>query len=418
MINNIEKFVRNIKEKGFNKKGSIYAQIAKGERLKRHQTLEEVADGICSVSYLCKMENDTLLPPVTFIKTLFEKMDLDYETISNDDFEDSLEKALEYFFIDSEKLMKFSDVVLKYEASPTIKLVKCLINLKQKNYTELLEDLEELNTIKDTLGGLEAITLIYVALKYYINISYYERAYSYLKTLDYFIFETKYLKFLLVEANLEVSLNMNLHNRFLNFYYLLNTFEYASYSFEKRITADIMYNHIISNEYYEEALKKINIYDLKCLNKDSLYYCLAFLSKNYNRDEVYRYVIKNNLIVNDDRLNGLIAYIIIKDYLEDSKVIKERFDLLMDLYSKLKDNRDNKIIKTFMKFAIMVISNIDEAELLVFLRNEYVPIANKYYNILFDSVYKEVYLYLLGNKSQYKEAYCYLLNNLKLNFKR
>ena len=91
MLGNVEKFLEEIKTKGVNKKGSIYAQIIKGERIRKHKTLEEVADGICSVSYLCKMENDVLTPPVNFMKTLFEKMELDYESISNDDFEESEE---------------------------------------------------------------------------------------------------------------------------------------------------------------------------------------------------------------------------------------------------------------------------------------------------------------------------------------
>ena len=76
MISNYEEFINSINYKGINNRGSIYAQIIKGERIKQNKTLEEVASGICSISYLCKLENYMIYPPQNLVKQVFGKMSI------------------------------------------------------------------------------------------------------------------------------------------------------------------------------------------------------------------------------------------------------------------------------------------------------------------------------------------------------
>lgn len=413
MIGNIERFVEGIKIKGINKKGSIYAQIIKGERLSKHKTLEEVADGICSVSYLCKMENDVLTPPINFMKTLFEKMELDYDTISNENFEESVSKALEYFYKESDELNELHKSLVKYDKSPSIKLVNCLYYLKNKQYTLLFEALTYLNSIKDTLGGLEALVLIYVVLKYYIDVYNFEKAIVYLKTLDYFDVETKWLKFLLIEANLITSLHMKLINRFSNYYCLLDTLAYNGYSFEKRIVAKIMYNILKCDEYKNEVIESINEYKGLIYNKECLYYYFILCLKlNIDVSDL----LLSKEMMNIEQFVSLYAYKILLEYKDKGFIEKDLENNLNTLYTKCEERKDNIIHLLFIKFVLLIIDHADDLKILQFLRKEYVPIVNKYFHVLFDDVLKKAYLHLLGKNSQYKEAYIFLLNNLNIDF--
>lgn len=414
MIENVEKYVESVKKRGLNKKGSVCAQIIKGERLKKHKTLEEVANGICSVSYLCKMENDVLTPPSDFMKTLFEKMELDYDVISHDDFENSLHKALEFFYKESDELDELYYELKIYDSSVTIKLIKCLYNLKNKEYDQFIKDIQYLNTIKDTLGGLEALTFIYVVLKYYIDSSQYKQAFNYLQILDYIDIETKWLKFLLIEANLETSLHLCYINRFCNYYNLLNSFSYTGYDLEKKITADIMYKIIKSDEYIEEIIEDIKECKYNLSNAKSIYYSMLLKVKlNFNIDFK---IIDENLFL-DVKFVSLFAYNVLMNYLSEKISTSEDIKKLKQLYANINYDDQSKMDKMFVNFVLLVLEEQDENKILEFLRKEYVLTFNKYYHILFNDVYKKAYLYLLGEKSQYKEAYCFLLNTLNLNFK-
>jgi hypothetical protein len=64
MITKAEKLASLLKRKTASNKNYLYSQIIKNERLKRHMTLEEMAKGICSISYLCKVEKNTIEPEV------------------------------------------------------------------------------------------------------------------------------------------------------------------------------------------------------------------------------------------------------------------------------------------------------------------------------------------------------------------
>ena len=76
MLSKFDKYVNLIKDTKDEKDYSIYTQIIKNERIKRNQTLESMAKGICSISYLSKMENNAIKPSEEYVKALLERVDV------------------------------------------------------------------------------------------------------------------------------------------------------------------------------------------------------------------------------------------------------------------------------------------------------------------------------------------------------
>ena len=74
--------VKTLKEKYDNQEREenyLWSQLLKRKRLEQNRTLEEVSKGICSPSYLSKIENGQVDADAIYYKALFEKLDLKYE---------------------------------------------------------------------------------------------------------------------------------------------------------------------------------------------------------------------------------------------------------------------------------------------------------------------------------------------------
>ena len=57
------------------------AKFLKRRRIELGLTLESVSEGICSTSYLSKIENCQVEVDATYFTLLFEKLDLDYDKV-------------------------------------------------------------------------------------------------------------------------------------------------------------------------------------------------------------------------------------------------------------------------------------------------------------------------------------------------
>ena len=60
------------------------AKFMKRRRIEQHRTLEDVSRGVCSPSYLSKIENCQVEVDEYYFQSLFEKLDLEYENIKTE----------------------------------------------------------------------------------------------------------------------------------------------------------------------------------------------------------------------------------------------------------------------------------------------------------------------------------------------
>ena len=88
---------------------AIFAQMLKVERLKRNLTLQEAAEGICSVSYLSKLENHIIDNcNEALLRPLCERFDIDYDTVIKINDISRLKQCVNaYFYHDYQKMFSF-----------------------------------------------------------------------------------------------------------------------------------------------------------------------------------------------------------------------------------------------------------------------------------------------------------------------
>ena len=74
----MKNFKENFKDNLFQKD---LARILKSIRLEQGKNLEEVSKGICSVSYLSRLENNQVKIQEPYLHMLFEKLKIDYDEL-------------------------------------------------------------------------------------------------------------------------------------------------------------------------------------------------------------------------------------------------------------------------------------------------------------------------------------------------
>lgn len=63
---------------------NTFSQVLKRKRLEKKRTLEELAQGICSPSYLSKIENAIVKVDEYYYQLLFEKLDIPFEDMKKE----------------------------------------------------------------------------------------------------------------------------------------------------------------------------------------------------------------------------------------------------------------------------------------------------------------------------------------------
>ena len=180
MLSKFDKYVNLIKDTKDEKDYSIYTQIIKNERIKRNQTLESMAKGICSISYLSKMENNTIKPSEEYVKALLERVDVNYDEIIDDDYDLEVKKVIKYYFYNEND--KIREVYLKNKKNhfdARLELIGSLVDLIDNRFNDFKEKISEIDEVKNALKGINSVFLVYLVSEYYIKNYEFKRSYYY-----------------------------------------------------------------------------------------------------------------------------------------------------------------------------------------------------------------------------------------------
>ncbi len=67
-----------------------------------------MAKGICSVSYLSKLENNAIKPSEDYVRALLERVNINYDDIAKNNYDtEILEVVKLYFYGNTEEIKKF-----------------------------------------------------------------------------------------------------------------------------------------------------------------------------------------------------------------------------------------------------------------------------------------------------------------------
>lgn len=407
MITKIDKFIATIKETKNENDFSVFTQIIKNERIKRNQTLENMAKGICSVSYLSKLENNAIKPSEDYVKALLERVDVKYEDINNQNFDEELNTAIKfYFYQENQKIKELYEKIQNNHFDSRIEMIKCLMLLNENKYEEFKKIISNLDEIKNTFVGRQAVILVYLVSEYYIKQSQYGMAYYYLMCLKRIDINSYELKKLIDESKLLAAFHLNKFNEVYQSYLTIKSEEVLGYPRCRKIKNSLIMKMIsgFSNENDIEEIENLLSTEKWIIEDEKTYY---YVLLNFAYMKEYQKVID---IVEENGLFQKDYFLALYGYSIDQLNNEEKKQIFLEKVECLNEIDISKIHLTYLNY--LKIKFIDEKSysLFEYLRYEAIPYMNTHQHILYNESYNKKYVDLLMKLSRYKDAVVHLLN--------
>ena len=403
MLSKFEKYINSIKSTNEEKDYSVYTQIIKNERIKRNQTLESMAKGICSISYLSKMENNAIKPSEEYVKALLERVDVNYDEIIDDDYDLEVKKVIKYYFYNEEE--KIKDVYYKNKKNhfdARVELIGSLVDLIDNKFNDFKEKISEIDEVKNVLKGINSVFLVYLVSQYYIKNYEFKRSYYYLKCLDELNIENYEMKRLIDESLLYIGVVLKKYQLVYKKYQQIKNNEILGYPTARKNMNELLVSYIEADEFNKEYLQ-LDFIDVELFvsnNDVLLYIVLLIFIKKHDYYKVLNFISENKIYENKCLLSlyGLIAY-----YLNDNDV-KEMFLKYLDEY----DLNEVCIYDYFLKYLKMKFDSDDSYQLFVYLRCLVIPYLDDHDDFILSDILKKKYVEMLIKLSRYKEATLFL----------
>lgn len=407
MITNIAKYVKNIKNKKMKNNNPIYSQILKNERIKNDMTLNDLSTGICSVSYLSKLENGLIKSNDMYYSQLFNRMGINFNEVLSCDFDKKIEEVLKvYFYNDLEGLTKIYNEIKDIDFNPNNDLIKCFYYLKLGYYQKFVKAYQDISNIKETFDYLESCCYVYLSIDYFIQNYNYNRALDYLRHIETLEIDNPYLKYLIIEANILTSAFLGQTTRFVNYYNRFTQSAFTGYPIGKVMEMKMLYNLIFSDEFLDDVLNDMNTIDYNELQHESrfnvLYYIYLIKLKTDDCKVLFDDIYQKGYFV-DSRFLGILGYC--AHYINKREYYTKLFDIVKDFSF----GENDEIHHQFICFLLFYVSNVTNSDIVSYIRNEILPNIPDKNLYLYNEIYIDVYLSFLRSQSHYKEGFNYLI---------
>lgn len=151
------------------------SQILKAERAAKRMTLEETAKGICSLSYLSKIENCALVPDDEYVKALCERLELDADKLYQIKERANLEQLLDLYLFDQfEELEEiYSNLDESYHNAADV-MLEVMMLMHKEEHLKAKRMIKNLTNITSTLSRNEFSVYMYLKLKNAILVHAYD----------------------------------------------------------------------------------------------------------------------------------------------------------------------------------------------------------------------------------------------------
>ncbi len=273
-------------------------EMLKAKRIEQGKNLEEVCVGICSVSYLSRIENNQVRLQEPYLSMLFERLDIRYDELLENRNQKVFVELLEKYF-----LGEYTDFYNK-----TIELISLNIYLEverrliylfdsviKKNYGDAFNLIQELELMINILTEEQLNFYIYVISLYYFNTNQINQAHKQIKMVNLDVMEHDIIYWAIKELKLSIWFKVGYNTKYVEEKMLFEKNAPMQY-FNK-----IMYKHefkmaVLDSKFdIDKSLSDIE-YILKKYGEnndevvENYYYHLGLI---YLLDENYNELLKN-----------------------------------------------------------------------------------------------------------------------------
>ncbi len=204
------------------------AKFMKRRRIEQNRTLEDVSRGICSPSYLSKIENCQVEVDAYYFQSLFEKLDLKYENVKNERKTMFFNKLIEFYLLERYDLLeeKVKSMVNGSSYCDTeLELMVLLNNIVHKNYDEAEKLIQKLETIRNSLTKEELYLLSFLIIFYLVSTNQYVAACSQLEVLMKYPSDNQYFNIGVADLGVDIYFYLGKESLFFKCYHLLKEFQ-------------------------------------------------------------------------------------------------------------------------------------------------------------------------------------------------
>lgn len=163
-----------------------YGILLKRRRNELQRTLEDVASGVCSTSYLSRIENAQVEVNDSFLKHLFEKLEISYDDIKGAENNKTITDVLRKYLLDDFSGIRIiiNDAIKSTAYSEIeLKLLLLFMNIIDNLYEDARKSLADLDLVVDSLVGRELIFFTYLSALFSFKCNNLENAYRYIRVL-------------------------------------------------------------------------------------------------------------------------------------------------------------------------------------------------------------------------------------------
>ena len=379
----------------------FYNNFLKRKRLEQHKTLEEVAEGICTASYLSRIENNKVNVDEDYYIYLFKKLDINFlelkETKDYKIFQDLLKLSLIGDYKQANNLiLEGLSTNFYLETEYDLMLLNHLII--QNSYYEARSLILKLEEKIDIM--LEEELLFYLILKSLLYYKMYEgiKAFKQILVLCEGIPIIPIYKFAVIDVALDIFIYVGYHEIFFKYYQIIDTEDFRTFYPRSYL------KHQAQKIYLEYSIRKDETYrklcDLKLSDSyvDVSYLDILMLKSLYRTHDV-KYIYK--ILINLNYNSFVLAYeaiLILK--LKDESSFKH-FLMMLKGHNFLSYEYYLELI---CKTVLMIKQNVEPISILEQIKELINLLKDKIYDKFYLDIFKIIYLEIALKLGKYKEA--------------
>lgn len=393
------------------KKGNLQndlSQFLKRKRLEMGLKLEDLCLGVCSCSYLSRIENSLVEVNPTYYKALFEKMNIDYENLKKERSRNLYQEILQAYLNHNHQLIE--EIVnhalsCNNYAESEIALMVLFYNIITKRFLEAKDSINNLEEIYENFKNSEILFYLYCCALYAYNTNQNLKAYQQILVLTKIQYDDAFFECCIYDLGIKIMYVVGQKCEALRFYYHLEKIARMPI-FNLSLCMDKMMLLSIDCEIDEEtSLNKY--YELATyLNKEGeheefyLYNLGVILYKQHRYNDIYE--LLNNKIVSA-RIACLLA--LVGFHIHDYDTLHK----LVEKVTKFNFTKYERLYSDFILYCKMLFESNSDYILYNYLRNILMVKSYFYDHFLHEAIEKEFIERGLGS-SKYKETLKYCKN--------
>ncbi len=393
------------------------AKLLKRRRIESNHTLEEVSSGICSPSYLSKIENCQVDVDEYYFQSLFAKLQLVYEDIKIERTTPIFPLLLKFYL-----LGRFNDLDEKIKSVASgnlycdteLELALLFRNIVLDNLDEAKLLLEKLERVRNTLTKEELSLLVFINTLYLYKTNQTIAAVEQIRTLVKLDYEDELLKTAVLDLSVDIYYALGEETLFAKCLGKLEKSHYIELIMKRKIMHRLQGLTFYDIKYVEnihDELSEIN--DLIDFTNpaDAEAYCY-YVGIIYNNLNDYNEALKViNKVSCSDRLLALEAVTLIR---------KNDFNEMVDFLTKIKANpvkAYNALYGEVIEYVREKIEQYSYNRTFSYLKTILLPRLAEEYHFFYDSFAVAEFAQTSYSLGKYKETVRFLtkINQISLS---